>query len=172
MECLRSFSQSVSINNTLTSLNSVSSFWTAGLNINCTAIISFAAGVGPAVFQPQGFKNIDVFGIRVNGEIQSSPSSATQKAQIDSWSIILNAVGTYPLLSGNFSNQAITPTQAPTTISLNRFANFVEFSSPIKSVSNICVNNIYIQASECQVNTDIDLTGQLLFTVYYRFEGE
>ena len=172
MECLRSFTQSITIQNTLTGLNSVVSFWTAGLNINCSAVATFAAGAGPAVFLPQGFKNINIYALRLNGEIISDPNSATLKAQIDHWGIILNTVGAYSQLSGVNSNQAITPSQNPATISLSRFANYIDFPSPIQSVTNISMNNLYIQASECQVNTNIALFGQLELTTYYRFEGE
>jgi len=172
MECLRSFTQSISIQNTLTSLNSVQSFWTSGLNIHCSAVTSFAAGVGPAVFQPQGFKNIDVYGISVTGEIITDPAVTTQGGIIDTWGVILNTSGSYAVLSGVNSNQVITPNQNPGTISLSRFGNYIEFPSPIKSLSNICLNNIYIQASNCQVNTNLALFGQLQFTTYYRFEGE
>lgn len=172
MECLRSFTQSITIQNTLTGLNSVVSFWTAGLNINCSAVATFAAGAGPAVFLPRGFKNIDIYGISVTGEIISDPNSATLKAQIDNWGVILNTVGAYSQLSGVNSNQVITPSQNPATISLSKFANYVDFPSPLKSVTNISLNNLYLQASECQVNTNIALFGQLQLTTYYRFEGE
>jgi len=172
MECLRTFTQTINIQNTLTSLNSVQSFWTSGLNIHCSAVATFAAGVGAATFLPQGFKNIDVYALSVTGEIISDPANTTQGGIIDTWGVILNTVGTYAQISGVYSNQAIAPNQNPATISLSRFGNYVEFSSPIKSLSNICINNIYIQASNCQVNTNLALFGQLQFTTYYRFEGE
>lgn len=172
MDCLRSFTQSINIQNTLTGLNSVFSFWTVGLNINCSAVATFASSAGPAVFLPQGFKNINIYALRLNGEIISDPISLTQKAKIDTWGVILNTVGSYSVLSGVDSNQIISPVQNPIIFSLSKFANYVDFPSPIQSVSNISINNIYIQASECQVNTNISLLGQLQLTVYYQFEGE
>jgi len=172
MDCLRSFTQSISIQNTLTALNSTQSFWTSGLNIHCSAVASFAAGVGPAIFLPQGFKNIDVYAVSVTGEIISDPSVITQGGIIDTWGVILNTNGNYGQLSGQNSNQAITPNQNPTTISLSRFGNYIEFPTPIKSLTNISINNLYVQASNCQVNTNLALFGQLQFTTYYRFEGE
>jgi len=172
MGCLRTFTQSIIIQNTLTSLNAVKSFWTIGANNHCSAIATFAAGAGPAVFQPQGFKNIDIYGISITGEIISDPSNITQGGIIDTWGVLLNTVGNYAEISGTFSNQALTVSENPVTISLSRYANYIEFSSPIKSVQNISFNNIYVQASSCQTNTNLALSGQLQLNVFYKFEGE
>jgi hypothetical protein len=172
MECLRSFTQSIIISNTLTSLNAVKSFWTIGLNNHCSAIATFAAGAGPAVFKPEGFKNIDVYGISITGEIISDPANTTQGGIIDTWGVLLNTVGNYSEISGTFSNQALTVSESPVTISLSRYANYIEFRSPIKSIKNISFNNIYVQASACQTTTNLALSGQLQLNVFYKFEGE
>jgi hypothetical protein len=172
MDCLRSFSQSIVIQNTLTSLNANKSFWTVGSNIHCSAIATFAAGAGPTVFKPQGFKNIDIYAIGIQGEIISDPTNLTQGGIINTWGVLLNTVGNYSEISGVFSNQGLTVNENPITLSLSRYTNYVAFSSPIKSIENISFNNIYIQASACQSAIDLKIFGQLQLTVYYKFEGE
>lgn len=172
MECLRSFTQKISITSSLVGLNATQSFWTSGLNIHCSAIATFAAGVGPAVFLPQGFKNIDVYGIKVTGNIISDPSNLTDGGIVNDWGVILNTDGFYSEISGVYSNQALTVTQNPATISLSRYQSYLEFPSPIKALTNISINNLYLQANFCQVNTDLAILGELQFTTYYKFEGE
>ena len=172
MDCLRSFTQSINISSTLTALTATKTFWTVGLNNHCSAIATFAAGAGPAVFKPEGFKNIDVYGISITGEIISDPSSTTLGGIIDTWGVLLNTNGFYSEISGTFSNQALTVTENPLTISLSRYANYIEFQSPIKALQNISFNNLYIQASSCQTTTNLSIFGQLQLNVYYKFEGE
>lgn len=172
MDCLRSFTQQISVQSSLVGLNSTQSFWTSGPNIHCSAIATFAAGVGPAVFLPQGFKNIDVYAIKMTGTIISDPNNLTDGGIVSDWGVILNTGGTYSQLGGVYSNQAITVNQSPQTISLSKYAGYLEFPSPIKSISNISINNLYIQANYCQVNTDLAILGELQFTTFYKFEGE
>ena len=172
MECTRTFTQSINISSTLIALTATKTFWTVGLNNHVSAIATFAAGSGAAVFKPEGFKNIDVYGISITGEIISDPSSTTLGGIIDTWGVLLNTDGNFAEISGTFSNQALSVTQNPVTISLSRYANYIEFSSPIKALTNISFNNIYIQASSCQTNTNLAIFGQLQLNVFYKFEGE
>jgi hypothetical protein len=172
MDCLRSFIQTTNLSTTLQSLNAVSQFWGSAPNYHCSSIASFTNVGGPVIFEPQGFKNIDVYGLKILGQIQCNWASATLQGQILDFGFNINLVGTYPLIGANVSNNILPIVQNPTTISLTKYQPDIFFKSPIKSIDNISVQNLLIAANNCVSNTNLSLAGSISMIVYYKFEGE
>jgi hypothetical protein len=173
MDCLRSFTQNVDLGGlSLLSLNPTISAWGSAGAYHISAIGTFSAGFGVCSFLPQGFKNIDVYGIKVTGLIISDPANLTDGAIIQNWGLAINLTGTYAQLSGVYGNQSQTINQNPQSIFLDRYSPEITFPSPIKSLNNVSIQNIFIQANAGQINTDIALTGGIQLTTYYKFEGE
>ena len=173
MDCLRSFTQEIELAGlTLASLNPSISSWGTVNNYHYSAVCTFSAGAGVCSFRPQGFKNIDVYGIKVTGLIISDPSSLTLGAIIQNWGLAVNLTGTYAQLSGVYTNQSQTVLQNPVSIYLDRYSPEINFASPIKSLNNVSIQNLFIQANNGQLNTDIALAGGIQLTTYYKFEGE
>ena len=172
MDCLRSFIQHTNLQTNLISLNALSQFWGVVGNYHCSSIASFTSIGGPVIFEPKGFKNIDVYGIKVLGQIQCDPASATLQGQIIDFGFNVNLVGTYPLIGANISNNILSISQSPNTISVSKYQPDIYFESPIKSVSNISIQNLFIAANNCVSNTNLSLYGSISLIVYYKFEGE
>jgi hypothetical protein len=173
MDCLRSFTQNIDLSGlTLLSLNPVISSWGSAGNYHFSAICTFSAGAGVCSFTPQGFKNIDVFGIKLTGLVISDPNNLTLGAIISNWGVNVNLTGTYAQLSGVYANQSRPVVQNPANIFLDRYSPEITFSSPIKSLTNVCIQNLYLQANNGELATDIALTGGVQLTTYYKFEGE
>jgi hypothetical protein len=174
MECLRSFVLDFKAIGLLSGFpGGAYRFWAVGLNYYCNAAIDVDLAPNPAIFRPQGFKNIDVYGIKLAGNFTSDPNSATSNAVITNWGARISTVGTYSQISGVFPNTLNLPvSESPVTIGLNNQNPEVEYPSPIKSVTNIIIDTIFFSAEHCQSLTDIALLSDVQLIVYYKFEGE
>ena len=174
MECLRSFVLDFKVIGNLSGFaGGAYRFYTIGLNTYCVAAIDVDLAPNPAIFRPQGFKNIDVYGIKLAGNFTSDPNSATLNAMIYNWGARISTVGTYSQISGVFPNTLNIPvSESPNTIGLNNWNSEVEYPSPIKSVTNIIIDTIFFSAEHCQNALDIALLSDVQLIVYYKFEGE
>jgi hypothetical protein len=115
MDCLRSFSFRTFINTNLTGANVKT--WTAG------AQEYWLASAGTAsTYNIQGFKNIDVYGIDVVGNIQSIQSAALGGAIVEDWGIEVFING-QPPLPGGFITTSPNFYSISTDNNLNRYYN-------------------------------------------------
>lgn len=169
MDCLRSF---------VVSIDGVASFtgtdvktWTLGLQ-EFWAVEKIAL----STFETQGFKNIDVYGISMNGIVQTERAAVTGGCVVQDWGFEMGIQGQLPLASGiivaapNYWN--IQTTQAITTFALSKNSNYVKFADPIKSVKNFRFENLKVQGIGGQTVGTIALDWDLNFTIYYKYEGE
>lgn len=148
-------------------------FWSVGLYNYCNAAIDVDLAPNPAIFRPTGFKNIDVYGIKLAGNFTADPNNATLNAIITNWGARVTTTGAYSQIGGVFPNTLNLPvSQSPVTIGLNNFNPFVEYPSPIKSVTNIIIDTIFFSAENCQSPINIALLSDVQLIVYYKFEGE
>lgn len=171
MECLRSVI--ISINQELT--YSTATFvknWTVG-----TETYWVIKQTGNSIFNFEGFKNIDVYGVSVVGGIQTVTASALGGVLVDDWNFEIFLNGTLPLANGNTSvspNFWAIQTQTNNTklFALSKNTNCLNFASPIKSVQSISFECLNAQGSGQQTALTAALDIDLSFIVYYRFEGE
>jgi len=174
MECLRSFVQDYKIIGLLSSFpGGARRFYTIGLNTYCVAAIDIDLAPNPAVFTPQGFKNIDVYGIKLAGNFTSDPNNLTLNGMIYNWGARITTVGSYGQISASIPNTLnFAINENPQIIGLNNLNPEVEYPSPIKSVSNVIIDTIVFSAEHCQSAVDLALICDVQLIVYYKFEGE
>lgn len=169
MDCLRSFNIRLQYYAELTSLDAGVKFWGTGNNINC--IIN---DQNFANFSIQGFKNINLYGFRLVGDI--TPGTNTSKSSVISdWAIQVGCTGQPPLISGNIDSGTYALSYGNVLSNfflINKYSNEVKFESPITSATLINFSLIKLTAIHCETNTDIGINADLNFTFYYNYEGE
>jgi hypothetical protein len=174
MDCLRSFVIDFKVIGNLSSFaGGAYKFWSVGSNNYLNAAIDLDLAPNPAIFKPEGFKNIDVYGIQLAGNFQADANSLTLNGIITNWGARVVTIGNYGQISASIPFPLnFNVTQNPQVIGLNNINPKVEFPSPIKSVSNIVIDTLNFTAEHCQSNTDLALISDIMLIVYYKFEGE
>ena len=131
---------------------------------------------GLSTFSPQGFKNIDVYGISLIGNIGTLVFAPLGGAIPSDWSARLSINGQLSQLSGVIggTNDFNIDNSSPNAnlFELGRFNPEVKFSDPIKSVSSIVLNQIKSNGVGGQNSGNVNLQYFFNFVVYYKFEGE
>ena len=131
---------------------------------------------GLSTFSPQGFKNIDIYGISVIGNIGTLVAAPLGGAIPTDWSVRLSINGQLSQLSGvigvtnNFNIDNSSPNA--NLFELGRFQPNVKFANPIKSVTSIVLNQLKSNGSGGQTAANVNLQYSFNFIVYYKFEGE
>jgi hypothetical protein len=177
MSCFRSFILDYDINGSLSTLSgATNNFYLSNSNPCVATNIRMPVSPSPmnvVEFIPQGFKNIDVYSIKLIGHIASNPSNVNNGV-VDNWGVEINAVGTYGEINGVAGVQAAnySPILQPIHLGLNNHNPLVEFASPIKSVSNISLQRVLFNAVNLQTATDFSFVSNIGLVITYKFEGE
>lgn len=173
MDCLRSFV--INTKNTATFTPTQIKSWAVGGQ-------HFWAGriAGLSVFNIQGFKNVDVYGVDVIGAVLTdlSAGALTGGVVVEDWGFEIVIGGALPLVSGvvqttpsNFWNLQTAGTPAQ-TFSISKNTNSIKFADPINSVKFINFEALLCQGSGAQTLGTIALDYDISFIVYYKYEGE
>jgi hypothetical protein len=169
MECLRSFNF-IAVGQANWVAPDVKT-WTAGAQ----EYWSFERN-GSSTFTPQGFKNIDVYGISLLGNIGTLVAAPVGGAIPSDWSVQLSINGQLPQLSGviGVTNDFNIDNTSPNAnlFELGRFNSNLKFSDPINSVTSIVLNQIKSNGTGGQTVANLNLQYSFNFVVYYKFEGE
>ena len=122
-------------------------------------------------FQVQGFKNIELHGIKLVGNVQC-PITGGNKGIVDDYAFNFVLTGQNPSISGTFISNGYAVDQNVNEIRLTKFQNEIMFPDPIKSVTNIKIQNF--QAQGYVPNNANTLTLNLILQIYfyYKYEGE
>ena len=122
-------------------------------------------------FKIQGFKNIDLYGVKLVGNIQC-PIAGGNKGIVDDYSFNISLTGQTPSVSGIFTNNSYSVDSNVNEIRLSKYQNEMIFADPIKSCTDISLNTFSAQGYA--PNNSTDLTLNLIFQVYffYKYEGE
>lgn len=124
----------------------------------------------------QGFKNINVFKIKVSGDVNSSPAFVPYEALVQNWKWDLQVVGQ------NSTNVGIlAPAQNPgymviqetnPSFRLSKFQPSIEFETPIQSAKEIIFTNFYCDGIANKTTTSAQVGFVINVTVFYKYEGE
>ena len=177
MSCYRSFILDYDINGSLTTLSGATNAFYLSNSNPCVATnirMPITPSPGQVVeFIPQGFKNIDVYSIKLIGHIASN-TSTSNNGVVDNWGVEINAVGTYGEINGvpgvNAANY--NPILQPIHIGLNNHNSIVEFPSPIKSCTNISLQRVLFNAHSLQNAAEFSFFSNIGLVITYKFEGE
>jgi hypothetical protein len=131
---------------------------------------------GSSTFTPQGFKNIDIYGISLIGNIGTLVAAPLGGAIPTDWSARISINGQLPQIGGviDVTNDFNIDNSSPNAnlFELGRFTSNVQFADPIKSVTSIVLNQVKSNGTGGQSSGNVNLLYFFNFVVYYKFEGE
>ena len=172
MECMRSFNFSIT-NQSNYGLAQGFLYWQIGTQHFWTLDIPAAQS---SKYIVQGFKNINVFKIQINGDVSSSPQFAPFQCIVQNWNIGIQVVGQNSQSVGlvqtapndySMVEQALNP-----AFMLSKFQNSITFESPIQSAREINIGSLFVDGIANQTPLSAQIRYSLTFTVFYKFEGE
>lgn len=173
MDCLRSFSLTITDQNTYTAASSSLTVWSHGQN-HSYAIYS----TDSSTFLIQGFKNINVFKVDMIGNVSSAYGNAPRvdNANANDFEIGVQLVGQLPQPIGVIGSPndlpIITNTFIEQIYTLSKYKTSVEFSTPIQSVKSISFYDFKAFGNNLENLAQVKMGYQLQFIFYYQFEGE
>ena len=179
MDCLRSFTLTSS---GVTGTSSITTSTVINWQDQYLKMTGFNATVllnTGTQFRPEGFKNINLHGIRVNGWITTSQAGAGGYGVVQQWNTNLGVVGQRQILGGTIP--AATPgtpfvwNQSATGLFFSNTCNYIDLPSPIQSVSLIEWQSFQIEGfapTQLALANAFEFDYAFNFTFYYRFEGE
>jgi hypothetical protein len=170
MDCLRSFI--VSIDQVTTFSGTDVKTWFVGAQ---EFWVVEKAGV--STFVPEGFKNIDIYGVDIIGNVSTQKAAATGGVVVQDWGFEILIEGQLPLVSGTVTTSPNywniqTTTTGTRTFALSKNTNSLKFSDPIGSVKNINFEVLRAQGVGGQTAGVVSLDWDLSFIFFYKYEGE
>jgi len=166
MDCFKSFNFQVSGATTATGSNL--NAWGIATNYN----FIYDSSPGSSTLDIQGFKNIDVYKLEVNGYIQSTLNF--EPGIITDWNFFVRVNGQNPIPSAivNTTNNFGLSLELNPLIPIGKYQKSIEFISPINSVNSLQIENLWVQGRGAETNSLVNLNWTAVFTVIYKFEGE
>jgi hypothetical protein len=171
MDCLRSFNIVINQNSTFSGAQVKT--WTLGLQEFWTVDIN-----GISSFSFQGFKNVNVYGIDVIGQVNTERTAATGGCNVQDWSFQVLIEGQSPLASGKVDTVPSNywaiqnGSVGSRTFALSKNTNSVRFADPITSARYLSFERLQAQGDGGQTVGIISLQYKLNFVVFYKYEGE
>ena len=169
MDCMRSFT--LNINQNFIFTNTVFTEW----NVLGTVLpwtMFDGSGTRFSIFNISGFKNIDLYGVSLVGNVYPLLAPAQRQALVQDWGVELALTGTPALIGGSFGNNTFLATQGNTSVFLSKYQNEYKLASPIKSVTDITISSLTASGIQNESGVSVDLAFDVNLIVYYKFEGE
>ena len=171
MECLRSFNFLASGQSNYTGADVKTWF------VGAQEFWSYTRSLSLSTFNIEGFKNVNVYGIDVIGNVSTLPQAVLGGCIPSDWSISLTVNGFVPLVGGFVT---VTPNDYSMTIDqaniksfdLGRYKTKFSLGSPIESVKSISISNLSANGSGGQTAGNLNLQYNFNVIVYYKYEGE
>ena len=176
MDCLKSFI--VTTNQVATYSDGVPTAATGVSTWGVAPTAYFIANIVPDIstYTLESFKNINIWGVSVNGMVSGNLNSATSKGIVTDWSFRLTINGTMPspglknISPDGYDIQAISP--QVNQIILSKYSDSIMFKSPFISAKSIDFKILRVQGIGAQALNQVAIFHDLSFTFYYNFEGE
>jgi len=168
MDCLKSFLIGISQNRTFTNTTTELKQW--GVVGNYHWVVDKQ---GSSVYNIQGYKRIDLYGIEMIGNIQTT-LGPNDGGIVSDYSFQIAVGGQVPLVSGNVQTSpndwAIN--QNIGQFYLGKFSNKITFESPFQGCTSIGFNELQIQGQNAETLNSVNLDINLQFKFLYKFDGE
>jgi len=169
MDCLQSFNFTIANqSNYTTGFN----YWQIGTQHFWLFEKASASGDS---FNMRGYKNINVFGIEINGDVYSSALPVGVSVIPQNWNFAFEIVGQNSTSVGNVvvsSNFGMIEQPNNPYFILSKYQKSIYFNSPIQSAKEVNVKNFYCDgiANESILSAQIGYVVNV--TIYYKYEGE
>ena len=167
MDCLNTFSVLIRLQRGYsTGGTNVKTWGTAG-NLNWQ-IREATTGTNLAI---QGFKNIDMYGIKMLGLVYTDVGP-NDGAIVSDFGMNITFTGQAPLVSGVTDNNFWPVTLNNKSFVLSKYRNEVNMESPISGCTNINFGVFSAQGFGGETANSVTLEIDLEFIFYYKYEGE
>jgi hypothetical protein len=166
MSCLRSFFITLSRNSTYSTVGTNVKTWT---NLGDT-FFTVNENTLNTTFTIQGFKNVNIYGFKMVGEV-SSPLTGSSVI-VNDWVFSLVFNGQPERLGGDFGPNGWSATLDAPTWKASKYIPAVTFESPIQSVRTIVINNFAANGYGVETAGSVSLALGITFEILYQFEGE
>jgi hypothetical protein len=131
---------------------------------------------GSSTFTVQGYKNINIYGVELIGNIGTEVVPALGGCIPTDWSIDISINGKIPLIGSiiaplndfNITDNVFVANN----FLLGRFNPRVNFASPIESATSVSIASIRANGTGGQTTGNLNLQYTFNIIVYYKFEGE
>lgn len=174
-QCMKSFQLQIGQSFTVTNSTnqSIRTWGTAGQYFWST---TFSANDSISIFDINGFKNVNIYGMQINGSVIGG-HGGTKAAVVTDWAFNISLDGTPPLISGQKRSSPNgwglnTTGAAITSYYLSKNTNSILLSDPITSVKSINFNSIDAQGIGAEFLNEVQLYYAFNFTFFYKYEGE
>lgn len=167
MDCLRSFSFQSGANEV--AIAPEIKVWTVGTN----NFWLYNSNNTASIFNPQGFKNINVYSIQAIGDVNSLITGANG-VLVQDWYFTINVLGQNAVISSNITTGgfSIVQTDINPTFVLSKYNPIINFESPIQSASSFIITGFRVQGIGAENPLAINISWGITFNIYYKFEGE
>jgi hypothetical protein len=164
-DCLKQFQFGIINQRTYSTASNTFVGWTTGTSNNW-----MVASGDSTDFTIQGFKNINLYGIKMQSYVQSPLGGNYGITEDFSWTLKLT--GEKPSISGVFGTNSYNASLYPIDLRLSKYENTIMFAEPIKSLSKIEIFNFVAQGYGNNSLLNIKLDLEATFYFLYKFEGE
>ena len=167
MDCLRSFQININQSRTFSTAGVDVEMWGPITNYNWTVDL-------PAVISSldlTGFKNIDLYGIKMNAAVQS-PLGIVNSGIVNDYGFAITFSGIAGQINSNFSTNGYAATTTNSSIRLTKYQNELTFASPTNGCRSVTIENFFAQGINAELLNSITLSLTATFVFYYKFEGE
>jgi hypothetical protein len=170
MDCLRSFNFTLANQSNYTVANGFK-HWQIGTQHFWLLEQASASG---GIYTIQGFKNINIFKIEINGDWYSSALPVGVSALPQNWNFGLEITGQNSQSVGGVTTPLFGMVETPINpyVILSKFQKSISFESPIQSASQIKVLNVYCDGIADESILSAQLAYVMMVTVFYKYEGE
>jgi len=170
MSCLRSFNLRMSLqrDQTGTSIKT----WTSGTE-NFWSLNS----AGVSTVNIQGYKNINIYGVDVVGNLSTNTTSAINGVIVNDWTVNVFINGVNPIIDAVVTTSPnnygiINSTTANNIFALGKYNNSLRFASPYQSVQSIQFQDTNAFGIGYQSALGVNVLWNMNFIFFYKFEGE
>jgi len=147
--------------------------WTTGTQI----FWSFSHIGQLSTFNIQGFKNVNVYGIELIGNVGTNVAAPSGGCIPTDWYLQIQVNGFVPIIGGsvvaspNFYNLSTAQSNVQ-LFNLGRFNSKFMLASPIESVSSIAINDLTANGTGGETLLNLNIQSVFNIVVYYKYEGE
>lgn len=171
MECLKSFTLNINDNFVFTSASGDFVEWNSLGTIKPWVVFQ-ADSFTKSVFNVQGFKNIEVYGLSLVGIVRPTRSIPSNNALVEDWGVSVILDGRTPLINGFFGTNSFGVVQGANNVFLSKNQNEYKLIDPIQSVKTITIEALSASGIQNENSTSVDLAFNVSVIVYYKYEGE
>jgi hypothetical protein len=133
---------------------------------------SFQASNLPS-FKPEGFKKINLHGIKITGSLSGGMIALPIKGSIVNWSVYVSVLGQIQELGGVINPYSpIGLTQQIGTYKFTELNNHIDFVSPILAIEDFGIERVFFEAEKMQDPNNLDINLNITTTYFYKYEGE